>query len=76
MMAPTAAHDLVDAARMEQLAIQRMRSAVIAKIEPEHVEARSVAAIAPTRQHVARCGAAFPAVQQDREPAAAPGEAL
>ena len=63
------ADDLVDAARVEQLAIQRERLAVIAKIQAKHVEARVVEPAADG-QNVTRLGAALPAMQQNREPAA------
>ena len=60
--------DLVDSARMEQLAIQRLSLAVVAKIQAKHVETGGVQSGADG-QDVGRLGATFPAVQQDREAA-------
>ena len=62
-------HDLVDAARVEELPVQRERFAVVAKIEPKDLEGRGVEA-RRDRQDVGRIRATLPAVQQDREAAA------
>ncbi len=51
---------------MEDVLVQMMARAVIAEVEPEDVAAL-VEQMAAERQHVHRIGAAFPAVQQDRE---------
>jgi hypothetical protein len=55
------ADDLVDAARMKQLAVQRERFAMVAEIQPEDVEAGCVQSAAGG-QHVTGRGAAFPAM--------------
>ena len=51
---------------MEDLAIEMMGRAMIAQIEPHDVEAVREQQAAE-RQHVGRLGAAFPAVQQNRD---------
>ncbi len=58
--------DLVDAAGMEQALIQRLRPAVIAKVQPQDVIA-GVLQILADRDHVVGVGATFPAMQHDYE---------
>ena len=65
-IAPHRADHFVEPARMEDVLVQMMARAVIAEVQAEHVAAE-VEQVAAERQHVDRIGAAFPAVQQDRE---------
>ena len=60
--------DLGQAAGMEQLAVQPMRAAVIAQVEPEHGESALMEKFRE-REQVKRLGTAFPAMQQDRQAA-------
>ena len=61
------AHHFRQAAGMEQLAIEVMRGAVIAQVEAHDFEALLEQGLRH-RQHIRGIGAAFPAVQQHREP--------
>ena len=60
------ADDFGQAAGMEQLAVQRVRAAVVAQVEADHRHAALVEELRE-RQQVERVRAALPAVQQDRE---------
>ena len=53
---------------MEQRLVEMVAVAVVAEVEPEHGEAASQE-LRGGQPHVARLGAAFPAVQQQRQPA-------
>jgi hypothetical protein len=58
--------DLIDAARVKELRVQRKRVAVIAEVEPEDAEPGLVQETAH-RYDVIRRGAALPAMQQNDE---------
>ena len=60
------ADDFVEPARVEDFLVQMMARAVIAEVQPVDVAAE-LEQVTAERQHVHRIGAAFPAVQQDRE---------
>ncbi len=61
--------DFGQPAGMKQLAVQMVRGAVIAQVEPHHFEVRGKQGLRE-RQHVGGVRAAFPAMQQHREPLA------
>ena len=52
---------------MEDLAVEVVALAVIAQIEPQHVES-ICDQLGAERDHIAGLGAAFPAVQNQRNP--------
>ncbi len=63
------ADHLDDAAGMKQLPVERMTAAVVPQVQADHGESVLVQQLRD-RQQVQGIGTAFPAVQQDRDPAA------